>query len=340
MRNQAAQPFLMPLDDGAVADPVFAAKLDRYQAELNEYVAALTGGRFTDIAKTVIVSDFKVSDGPRMHESPFGNFVTDAMRAIGQEVTGRTVDFAIQANGNIRGSIVPASSPQVKGNVSFYDLVSLVGLGSGPDMRPGYPLVSVYLTGEEVRRILEVGVLLSQLMGDSYIFQVSGLRFTYDPARAIVARVPFVNIPIPSTRAVLRAYRVVGDELAGAYTLIPLERGDTALYHVVTDYYLVKFLPMVRERLPMLGLVLKDKDGREIGHIDEAIVRREGQELKVWQTVVQFAAALGTMPEFYRTTAHRIVELKTIPLIVHPVLLNVSVVAVGIVLVRRFRRRR
>ncbi|MBT9135664.1 MAG: Trifunctional nucleotide phosphoesterase protein YfkN [Firmicutes bacterium] len=340
VRNQAAQPFLVPLDDRVPEDPLFAAKVGNYQAELNDYVAALSGGRFTDIAKTVIHSDFKVTDGPRMRESPFGNFVTDAMRAIGAEATGRPVDFAIQANGNIRGSIVPASSTAVKGNVSWYDLVSLIGLGSGPDMGPGYPLVSVYLTGEEVRRILEVGALLSQLMGDSYFLQVSGLRYTYDPERAIVARVPFANIPIPSTRAVLRAYRVVGDEMAGPVTLVPLPRGDTTLYHVVTDYYLAKFLPMVKERLPMLGLVLKNEDGQEIGHIDEAIVRRDGQELKVWQTVVEFAATLGTMPEFYQTTAARIVEVQTIPLIVYPVLLVVGVVAGGVVLVRRIRRRR
>jgi len=218
--------------------------------------------------------------------------------------------------------------------------VSLIGLGSGPDMRPGYPLVSVFLTGEEVRRILEVGTLLSQLMGDSYFLQVSGLRYTYDPERAIVARVPFANIPIPSTRAVLRAYRVVGDEMAGPVTLVPLPRGDTTLYHVVTDYYLAKFLPMVRERLPMLGLVLKNEDGQEIGHIDEAIVRRDGQELKVWQTVVEFAVSLGTMPELYQTAAGRIVEVQTVPLIVYPVLLVVGVVAGGVVLVRRIRRRR
>jgi len=340
IRNpETRQPFLVALDDTVPAHPAFAAAVDRYLEGLNEMVANLTGGRFTDIAKTVIKSEFKVSDGPPFKESPFGNFVADAMRAIGQEVIGRPVDFAIQANGNIRGSIIPAGSPDVLGNVSWYDLVSLIGLGSGPDIKPGYPLVSVYLTGEEVRRILEVGALLSQLMGDSYFLQVSGLRYTYDPERAILLRVPFANIPVPSTRAVLRAYRVVGEELAGPVTLVPLERGDKTLYHVVTDYYLAKFLPMVRERLPMLGLALKDEQGREIRHIDEAIVRRGGEELKVWQTVAEYAATLGVMPEFYRTTASRIVEVETIPLVVYPVLLIVGLVVIVVVLVRRRRKK-
>lgn len=346
VRNkQTGQKHLVPLDDKIGAHPEFVEETNRLVEELNSFITRLTDGRFSDIRKAIVRSDFVVSDKPELKETPFANFITDAMRIIGEQATGEKVHFAIQANGVIRGSIKPATSPHAKGNVAFMDLIDLVGLGSGPDKQPGYPLVSVYVTGEEMRRILEVGALLAELKGNTYFLQYSGLRQTYDPARAVIARIPVKGTPIPSTRAVLKAERFTGTGVQGSTGYVPIKRGDQELYHLISDYYIAQFLPMAGKLLPSLGIVLKDKNGKPIADIKDAIVYRNGHELKVWQTVVEYAASLPknaegvpVMPEYYSKTSGRIVEKRTVPLLLYPSVILVALISLLVMFIRRRRR--
>lgn len=337
---------LLPLDKNIPLDSQMERLVDTHVGELNDLIRRLTSGQFAAIDETVLYSDFIVSNKPELQESPFGNFVADAMRWAGEQATGKRVDFAFQANGVIRGSITPGTQPDTAGQVALLDLVDLVGLGSGPDGRPGYPMVSIYFTGEEVRRILEVSVLLSELMGDTYFLQASGLRMTYDPKRAVLATVPIKNIPIPTTRAVLAAERYTGEGIPSTLaSWAPLNRGDEQLYHVVSDYYLAAFLPMVGDILPSLGLVMKDQDGKPIADVNDAIIYRNTEEVKVWQAVLEYAASLPRnaagfpqVPEYYQETAGRLNMTNTIPLIVWPILFMVALLLGIIWLVRRRRR--
>ncbi len=349
VRNGASgQAFLLPLNETVAFEPAMAASVNSYIGDLNNLITRLTSGKFTAIDQTVISSDFLVTNEPDFQETPFGNFVTDAMRWAGEQVTGERVDFAFQADGVIRGSITPGTQPGTEGQVALLDLVDLVGLGSGPDGQPGYPMVSFYFTGEEVRRVLEVSALLSELMGDAYHLQASGLRMTYDPKRAILFTVPIKDLPIPTTRAVLSAERYTGDTSnSPAASWAPLERGDEQLYHVVSDYYLAAFLPMVGDLLPSLGLVMKDKDGNPLADVKDAIVYRDAQEMKVWQAVLEFAAdqpkneaGIPQVPEYYRQTAGRLNITSTFPLIVWPILILVGLIAGPVWLIRRRRRSR
>lgn len=346
LRNEASgQPYLVELDHHIGQHPQIAARVEAYTQALNATVSRLSGGRFNDIRETVLESEFIVANGPQLSETPLGNFVTDAMRLAAEQATGERVDFAFQANGVIRGSVVPGSLPHSQNQVTFLDLVNLVGLGSGLDGTAGYPMVSVYLTGQEVRRVLEISVLLGQLMGNTHFLQVSGLRMSYDPARAILATIPIKNIPVPSTRAVLSAERYVGDGVQGEQDYVALSRDDDSLYHVVSDYYVASSLPLVGKLLPSLGLVLKDRDGNPISP-EQAIVYRDGKELKVWQAVAEYAAAqpvgengLPRMSDYYRTSAGRLVQTAAMPLLAYPALALLVVVG-GIVVLAFWRRRR
>ncbi|NLW16935.1 MAG: bifunctional metallophosphatase/5'-nucleotidase [Firmicutes bacterium] len=165
LRNQQnGQPYLLPLNATVPYDPPYAQKVDQLAQQLDALLQRMTADRFEKMNQAILHTDFPVSDKPELAESAFGNFVTDAMRLVGEQVTGEKVDFAFQANGVIRGGLEPGTLPGREGQVSLFDLVIQVCMGSGPDGRPGYPLVSIYFTGEEVRRILEVAALLPLLM--------------------------------------------------------------------------------------------------------------------------------------------------------------------------------
>jgi 5'-nucleotidase / UDP-sugar diphosphatase len=330
VRNpETGTPFVLPLDAAVGESDWMTARVAEHRARLEAHIAELRGGGESDLAATVARSAFALRRQPPMEETGLGNFVADAMRAAAAAATGSAVDFAFQANGVIRGDIATGSVPGRVGDISLHDLVSVVSMGASPAGRPGYPLVAVWLTGEEVRRVLEISVLLSELLRDSYYLQVSGLRMRYDPGRAILLRVPVRGTPIPTGRAVLRAERATADGF------LDLERGDGRLYHVVTDYYVASFLPMVGRMLPRLGLVPKDSSGAAIADIDDAILRRDGVELTTWQAVLEYAAAqpVGTdgVPRIdgsYAGPEGRLVRQSGVPL---PLLLaGAGVVLLGL----------
>ena len=348
VRNpETAKPYVLPLDSSIPEDPEVAALVAGYTRDLNALVAEMTGGRFTDIAETVVWSEFALPNGPPLQETPFGNFVTDAMRLIGEEVTGEKVHLAIQANGVIRGGIVPGNQSWSRDRVSFYDLANLVGLGSGPDGQAGYPLVSIYLTGQELRRVCEIQVLLAELMGDTYYLQFSGVRMTFDRGRAVLLTLPLVDLPVPTTRAVEKAELYTGPGVQAGDQYRPLKKRDKELYHLVTDYYLVAFLPMVGDLLPSLEVVPKDKTGKPIEDFDQAIIYREDKELKVWEAVLEYAAAQPLdsagnprIAPVYAQTAGRLVQNSIYPPLWKGLVLALFLLPLLFIFLSRWLRRR
>lgn len=75
-------------------------------------------------------------------------------RAEGEDY--RTVDFAVVAAGVVRASFAA-------GEITTSDAFNVSSLGSGADGTPGYPLVSVWLTGRELKDVFEVDASVTPL---------------------------------------------------------------------------------------------------------------------------------------------------------------------------------
>lgn len=320
LNEENNSPFLIPLDDSVTEDPAILERIEYFTARLNDFVIDFSDSIFTDVYAHILHSDFPLVKHRDLVETTVGNFVVDAMRLEAERVTGHRVDLAIQANGVIRGDIIPGTMEWSEGKVSFMDLVTIAGLGSGPDKRPGYPMVSAYLTAHEVYNLLEVAGLLSKLMGDTYFLQLSGLKYTYDPGKIAWLTIPFANIPVPAYRSVQDVKIFTGEGVQHNDGYVPLERDDPRLFHLVSDYYLTSFLPMIGEILPRLALVLKDRDGNPID-LENTIIYENEREFKVWEAVARYAVSfekgadgLPVMPDVYRDTQDRIVEEKGVPL--------------------------
>jgi len=324
LRNEEhGQPYLAPIDDSVEEDPAIARTIAGYTEQLNLLVTRLTRNAVTDIRDTVLYSDFVLEAGPPGQESILGSFVTDAMRLVVEERTGEEVDFAIQGNGVIRDDVRPGAMPSSLNKVSFYDLATAVGLGRGPDGNPGYPLVSIYLTGNELYRVLEISLYLAQ-RADIFFLQLSGGRVSYDPARTVLFQIPFAGIPIPSFRAVLQLERFTGNgpQTGSGDSYEPIPRGDDTLYHVVCDSYILSFFPRIAKMLPFYKVIPKDREGKEITP-GEALIKIEGEELKFWQAVTAYALAqpktgdgIPRIPGYYARTGTRIVQKHAFPLVI------------------------
>jgi len=328
--------YLIPITSDIPENPRIKAMVDEYGAKLSELVAEMTFGQVTSYNQTIAKSNVPLVRTPMLAETPLGNFVADAMLLAAEKATSSRVDFVFQASGVIRGDLIPGRHPDNEGSITFYDLVSLIGLGSGPDMMPGYPMVSVYFTGEEIRRILEISILLSETMGSTYFLQNSRLLVDYDPERAIYFNIPFKGIPLPSANAVLNAMMYIGDgrQSNNPKDYVSLKKGDQTLYHVVSDYYNASFLPMVGEILPSLKLVMKDEIGNPV-NLKDRIIYYNGGEAKVWEAVVAHLMqqpknedGIAVLDASYADTEGRMNKVKGTHILFWPIIFSVIILLI------------
>ena len=336
VNDENGTPHLIPIQNNTPVDSLIAEEVENYEKILNDWLSELTGGEMDDIRRTIAISDFPITRNEPQRESTIGNFVTDAIKYSANRVLDRPVDIAVQANGAIRSNIEPGTEVWNNGKITFYDMMMAFGLGSGDDGSPGYPVVSFFLTEAEVRNALEVSVLLSELIGDNYFMQFSGLNMMYNPDRAVLFRVPFTGTPVPSSRSILRAELVNGEEVT------PIRKDSENLIHVATDYYIASFLPMVGERLPDLSITLRDENGRAIS-LDEAVVMDGDQQLKVWRSVLEYTHSfeknednIPVVPQRYEVPEGRLSVTFTLPLWIWPL---AAIVLLGLVIFLIAKRR-
>ncbi|MFW6421864.1 MAG: bifunctional metallophosphatase/5'-nucleotidase [Candidatus Bipolaricaulota bacterium] len=324
LRSDDEDSVLIPIDNQLSPQDSIRSEVENYQQKLEVLVAEMTD--YEEIREPVAQADFGISNEPPLEETPMGNLVTDAMRLRGQKATGYQVDVAVQAAGNIRRGLFPAAEQQPRGELSFYDTVSPVALGHGEDGKPGYPLMSVYLSGQELKALLEVAALLREVKGEDFFLHFSGLSYDYNPADVLLFTVPLFDKPVPTTRAVKRVQLYTGRGQQGTpakdSNFVPLEENEEKLYHVVTDSYLLSYLPMVGDLLPGLKIVPKNRSGRPISteNLQQLVIRREGEEFKVWQAVLGYIDSLpagedgnAAIPDYYRETSGRINKAQTFP---------------------------
>ena len=341
VRNEEnRKPYLIPISDVSERNPQIESVVNQYEEFLDEWVDTLTNGKVETVRQVIAESEFILQRAARS-EATIGNFITDAMKFSAEHRTGSDVNAAVQANGAIRAEIVTGREAWSEGLISFYDMMMAASLGSGDDDRPGYPLVSFYLTGGEVVTALELSVLLSELLDYSYFLQLSGLKVSYDPERAILFRIPFSGTPIPSRRAVLNAEIETAE---GRWK--KLKRGDEQLYHIVTDRYIAEFLPEVGDLLPGFTITLKDEMGEPIS-LDNAVVRTEQGELKVWEALLDYTYSLkkqqdeiAVLPVEYSDVQGRIAFRNAAPVWLWPITISAGVILLLTIGWIRYRRSR
>lgn len=196
----------------------------------------------------------------RPREMALGNLITDAYRAAIQKAEGtgyRHVHVAVQPIGHIRDSFQA-------GKITVADIFQTLSLGIGPDEIPGYPLVSFYVSGKELKDILEVHTTIAPLKKHDAYLQVSGVRFTYNPRRVWFDRVTSVEI----------------EDEQGIFQ--PLDKKK--LYRACANMYTAAMIDYVS--FASHGLIRvqpKNRFGNPVSDIKKTIVyMNNSEELKEW----------------------------------------------------------
>ena len=197
-------------------------------------------------------------------EHNLGSLLADAF-AYGVEQTQGPgeppVDVAIVPSGCVRDTFAT-------GPITVEDVFNAYSLGIGPDGVPGYPLIEMYLTGEELKTGAEIDASISDFMPSARLY-LSGFHFSYNPHRLLLNKVTDCYMT---------------DE-NGSRTEIE----DARLYRVVCDLYSGQMLGAVTDiSYGLLSVVPKFADGTPIENIEDAVITVNGKEIKAWAAVAAY----------------------------------------------------
>jgi len=196
------------------------------------------------------------------------------------------VMVAVAPSGTIRDTYA-------KGNITVENVFNSFSLGIGEDGIPGYPLISVYLTGEELKLVAEIDSSISDLMTTARLY-TDGLYWHYNPNRMILNKATEVFIVDRDGNRI--------------------ELEDDKLYRVVTDFYSSQMLGGVTDMsYGLLSIIPKFADGTPIEHYEDAVIKVDGRELKAWDAIAQYMLSfedtdgdgIGNVPATYATEEGR-----------------------------------
>ncbi len=205
------------------------------------------------------------SDTSALHtEHNLGSIMADAYTYAVESFSdsdNHPVDVTVVPSGTIRDTYAV-------GNITTENVFNSFSLGIGEDGIPGYPLISVYLTGKELKTVAEIDASISDLMTTARLY-TDGLYWNYNPNRMILNKVTDV-------------YLCNGEEER-------VELEDDKLYRVVTDFYSSQMLGGVTEMsYGLLSIVPKFADGTPITDYTDAIITADGRELKAWAAIAAY----------------------------------------------------
>lgn len=231
-------------------------------------------------------------------EHNLGDIIADAyVYAVvnAADYDGVPVDLAVVPSGTVRDTYA-------RGDITVEQVFNSFSLGIGADGVPGYPLISVYLTGREIRTAAEIDASVSDFMTTARLY-CSGLNFTYNPHRLLLNKVTDVCLEDDGQ---------------------PVALEDDKLYRIVADLYSGQMLSAVTDMsYGILSIVSKYADGTPITDFEDVIITENGRELKAWDSIARYMASfadtdgdgIANVPAYYSTThGRKLVDTSRSPL--------------------------
>ena len=150
-------------------------------------------------------------------------------------------------------------------------------MGSGNDDVPGYPLARLYVTGKELKRILEILQIAYKNAPENYCFY-SGIRVNYDPDKGMLRKINKIDIVNPD----------------GTMTNVDFSRKNTSLYSITANSYILEFVGIIKKMsFGLINVVPKDESGNPVTDMKKAVIDldeiAEGvQEGKEWLALIEY----------------------------------------------------
>ncbi|HJX70958.1 MAG TPA: 5'-nucleotidase C-terminal domain-containing protein, partial [Bacteroidales bacterium] len=286
---------LVPVNDETAGDESINAGIEKEKALLaDRYLDRLNLSYDDAIAET----GFDLVFNPVSEESNLGALIADAVRYYINTMAAEPTDVTMIASGMIRENLI-------KGKTGFQtvpDIFRIVNLGKGDDDIPGYPLSRLYINARELKKLVEV-LLLMQGTNDDYFFFFSGIKVYYHPKKLLLHKIQKIDLDGKT---------------------LDTSKSNKRLYSISADAYLLNFIGLVQKYSHgLVKLVPKDKDGIPCTNMKEAIIdfddRKDGvQEGKEWLAIIAFLTSfedtngngVPDIPDYYKKPGVALVKIK------------------------------
>lgn len=290
---------LIPITSDIAAHAATQQAIDNFMDTVDtDYLARFGYTKDQVLAENDIVFSTQ-KDLENIHEEHnLGDIIADAyVYAVenAADYDGVPVDLAVVPSGTVRDTYA-------RGDITVEQVFNSFSLGIGADGVPGYPLISVYLTGREIRTAAEIDASVSDFMTTARLY-CSGLNFTYNPHRLLLNKVTDVCLEDDGQRVALE---------------------DDKLYRIVADLYSGQMLSAVTDMsYGVLSIVPKYADGTPITDFEDVIITENGRELKAWDSIARYMASfadtdgdgIANVPAYYSTThGRKLVDTSRSPL--------------------------
>lgn len=296
---------LMPVTDEVKSDQTTQERIDELMKTVDtNYLSYFGYTKDQVLAENDIEFNDLEEMSTRHEELNLGDIMSDAyVYAVenSEDYDGTPVDIAVVPSGTVRDTYT-------KGDITVEQVYNSFSLGIGKDGLAGYPLISAYLTGKELKLVAEVDASVSDFMTIARLY-CSGMNFTYNPHRLILNKVTDCYLTKDGDREEIQ---------------------DDKLYRVVTDLYTGQMLGSVIDvSHGLLSIVPKDKNGEPIENLEDYAIMEGKTELKAWDAIARYMQSfddtdgdgIANVSEYYASTHERKVvddSRNIVDLVKHP----------------------
>ncbi len=283
-RWEIAQYELVPTYPDTEEDAATQEKVEDFKGMVDSQFLVDFGYTSDQVLAQNDISFSSLQDLELVHtEHNLGDIISDAyVYAVENagDYNGEPVAVAVVPSGTIRDTYLP-------GDITVDDVFTSFSLGIGPDGVPGYPLIEVYLTGEELKTAAEIDASVSDYMKTARLY-CSRMNLTYNPHRMILNKVTDLYLTDANGERV--------------------EIEDDKLYRVVADLYSGQMLSAVTDMsYGILSIVPKYADGTPIEDFEDVIITENGRELKAWDAIARYMSSfpdtdgdgIANVPDYY-----------------------------------------
>ena len=264
---------LLPVDDRTAGDPRINQLIEDQKKLVNNEILKPIG---MDYSKPVAESGFllECNEMGDIKGSNLGPLVADAIHSYLNNHTRNGIDVSMVAVGVIRDKIVP-------GMQSAPDIFRIMSMGEGKDNIPGYPLSRIYITGKELKSVLEILQMASKSVPDNYCYY-SGIRVEYDPKGGLLNKIRKIEII----------------DRIGKIRDVDFSKKNKALYSVAANSYMLEFVGIIKKMsFGLINVVPKDASGGKITDMKTAVIdmdeTKDGvQEGKEWLAIMEYLSSM------------------------------------------------
>lgn len=268
---------LIPINETVEEDAEIADMIRQWKTMVGEEYLSRYGLSYDEVLTTTAF-DLTTPRSGVQENNAIGALAADAFHwavehlAAEDGYTGNTV--TVTADGVLRASLRV-------GEITVSEAFDVLSMGVGEDGTSGFPLVSVYLTGKEIKAAMEVDASVTPIMPAAQLY-MSGVNYSFNTNRMFFNRLVRSAFDEPGYQTDFQSH-----------TLTEIE--DGTLYRVVTGMYSAQMLSTVKGKsMGLLSLVPKDAQGQPITDFTKHIVYdKDGNELKEWYALAAYLQTFG-----------------------------------------------